>query len=60
MNFNIQTVAMYVFFVFDTNGLIKVVYPLKIYRYIKVHGPRCLVQVLHPPQKFERPPFWNG
>jgi hypothetical protein len=18
------------------------------------------VQVLHPPQKFERPPFWNG
>jgi hypothetical protein len=22
--------------------------------------PRWLVQVLHPPQKFERPPFWNG
>jgi hypothetical protein len=21
---------------------------------------RLLVQVLHPPQKFERPPFWNG
>jgi hypothetical protein len=20
----------------------------------------CLVQVLHPPQKSERPPFWNG
>jgi hypothetical protein len=22
--------------------------------------PRWLVQVLHPPQKFERPPFWNA
>jgi hypothetical protein len=22
--------------------------------------PRWMVQVLHPPQKFERPPFWNG
>jgi hypothetical protein len=22
--------------------------------------PRWLVQVLQPPQKFERPPFWNG
>jgi hypothetical protein len=22
--------------------------------------PRWLVQVLHPHQKFERPPFWNG
>jgi hypothetical protein len=22
--------------------------------------PRWLVQVLHPPQKCERPPFWNG
>jgi hypothetical protein len=22
--------------------------------------PRWLVQVLHPSQKFERPPFWNG
>jgi hypothetical protein len=21
---------------------------------------RCLVQLLHPSQKFERPPFWNG
>jgi hypothetical protein len=22
--------------------------------------PRWLVQVLHPPQKYEYPPFWNG
>jgi hypothetical protein len=22
--------------------------------------PCSLVQVLHPPLKFERPPFWNG
>jgi hypothetical protein len=44
-------------FVSDKNGHIKVVHPLKIYQYIKV--PRWLVQVLHPPQKFERPPFWN-
>jgi hypothetical protein len=35
MNFNIQTAAMFVFFVFDKNGLIK----MKIYQYTKFHGP---------------------
>jgi hypothetical protein len=39
MNFNIQTAAMFVFFVFDKNDLIKVVLPLKIYQYANVHGP---------------------
>jgi hypothetical protein len=39
MNFNIQMAAMFVFFVFDKNGLIKIVYPLKIYQYTKFHGP---------------------
>jgi hypothetical protein len=39
MNFNIQTAAMFVFFVFDKNGLIKVVHTLKIYQYTKFHGP---------------------
>jgi hypothetical protein len=33
---------------------------LKIYQYTKFHDPRWLVQVLHLPQKFERPPFCNG
>jgi hypothetical protein len=34
MNFNIQTAAMFVFFVFDKNF-----HPLKIYQYTKFHGP---------------------
>jgi hypothetical protein len=38
----------------------KVVHPLKAYYNTKFHGPTLLVQMLHPPQKFERPPFWNG
>jgi hypothetical protein len=38
--------------------LLKAVHPLKVYQNIKLHGPR-LVQVLRPPQKSERPPFWN-
>jgi hypothetical protein len=34
-----------------------------LWRSISIHNfivPRWLVQVLHPPQKFERPSFWNG
>jgi hypothetical protein len=60
MNFNIQTAAMFVFFVSDKNGLLKVVHPLKIYQYTKFHGPTLTGAILHPPQKFERPLFWNG
>jgi hypothetical protein len=62
MNFNIQTAAMFVFLVFDKNGLIKSCssfadLSVSIQNFMV---PRWLVQVLHPPQKFERPPFWNG
>jgi hypothetical protein len=60
MNFNIQTAAMFVFF-FYKNGLIKSCSSfedLSVYNIFMV--PRWLVQVLHPSQKFERPPFWNG
>jgi hypothetical protein len=40
MNFNIQTAAMFVFFLFLTKmGLLKVVHPFKIYQYTKFHGP---------------------
>jgi hypothetical protein len=39
MNFNIQLASMFVFFVFDKNGLIKIVHPLKIYQYTKFHFP---------------------
>jgi hypothetical protein len=39
MNFKIQTAAMFVFFVFDKNGLLKVIHCLKIYQYTKLHGP---------------------
>jgi hypothetical protein len=61
MNFNIQTAAMFKFFVFDKNGLIKKLFIL--WRSIGIQNfmvPRLLVKVLHPPQKFERPPFLNG
>jgi hypothetical protein len=35
---------MFVFFVFDKNGLVilKVVHPLKIYQYTKFHGPTLI------------------
>jgi hypothetical protein len=39
--------------------LLKVVHPLKIYQHTKCHSA-TLVEVLHPPQNFECPPFWNG
>jgi hypothetical protein len=40
MNFNIQTAAMFVFFLFFTKMvLLQVVHPLKIYQYTKFHGP---------------------
>jgi hypothetical protein len=40
MNINIQTAAMFVFFLFLTKIiLLKVVHPLKIYQYTKFHGP---------------------
>jgi hypothetical protein len=39
MNFNIQTAAMFVFFVFEKMVLLKVVHPLKIYQYTKFHVP---------------------
>jgi hypothetical protein len=61
MNFNIQTAAMFVFVVFDKNSLIKSrssFEDLSVFQNLMV--PRWLVQVLHPPQKYERPPFWNG
>jgi hypothetical protein len=61
MNFNIQTAAMFVFFVFNKNGLIKSCSSfadLSVYKIFMV--PHWLVQVLHPPQKFERPPFCNA
>jgi hypothetical protein len=38
--------------------LLKVFRPLKIIKHFIV--PRRLVQILNPPQKFERQPFWNG
>jgi hypothetical protein len=37
MNFNIQTAAMFVFFVFDKDGLIKNCSPLE--DHTKFHGP---------------------
>jgi hypothetical protein len=60
MNFNIQTTAMFVFFVFDKNGLIKSCSSFGDISMQNFMVPRWLVQVLHPPQKFEHAPFWNG
>jgi hypothetical protein len=59
-NFNIQTAAMFVFFVLTKMVLLKVVHPLKIISIQNFMVPRWPVQVLYPPQNFERPPFWNG
>jgi hypothetical protein len=40
MNINIQTAAMFVFFLFLTKMVsLKVVHPLKIYQYTEFHGP---------------------
>jgi hypothetical protein len=39
---------------------LNVVHSLKIYHNTKFHGPTLTGQILHPPQKFECPPFWNG
>jgi hypothetical protein len=55
MNFNNQLAAMFVFFVSDKNCLIKRSISIQNFMF-----PRWLMQVLHPSQKFERPPFWNG
>jgi hypothetical protein len=33
---------------------------LKISQHKNCMIPRWLVQVLHPPQEFETPPFWNS
>jgi hypothetical protein len=61
MNFNIQTAAMFVFFCFWQKWSYEKLFIL--WREISIQNfmaPRWLMQVLHPPQKFERPPFWNG
>jgi hypothetical protein len=61
MNFNIQTAAMFVFFCFWQKCSYWKLFIL--WRSISIQNfmvPRWMVQVLHPPQKFERPPFWNG
>jgi len=50
---------MFPFFVFRKSGLIKSC-PLKIYQNTKFHGPTLTGASFNPPQKFERPPFWNG
>jgi hypothetical protein len=57
MNFNIQTAAMFVFLVFDKNGLIKSCLSFEDVSVQNFIVPRWLVQVFHAPQKFERPPF---
>jgi hypothetical protein len=49
-NFKFQPPSTFVFF-FHKNGL---VHPLKMYHFIESHW---LVQLLHLPQEFERPPF---
>jgi len=39
---------------------LEVVRPFKTYQHTNFIAPRCLVEVLHPPKRFERPPFWNS
>jgi hypothetical protein len=59
-NFNIQTAAMFVFFVFDKNGLIKSCSSFEDLSVYKISWSHVEVKILHPPQKFKHPPFWNS
>jgi hypothetical protein len=61
MNFNIQTAAMFVFVCFWQKWSYWKLFIL--WRSLCIQNfmaPRWLVQVLHPPQKFERSPSWNA
>jgi hypothetical protein len=61
MNFNIQTAAMFVFFVFWQKWSYWKLFIL--WRSISIEHfmvPRWQVQVLYPSQKFEHSPFWSG
>jgi hypothetical protein len=60
MNFNIQTAAMFIFFVFDKNCLIKSCSSFEDLSVHKISWSHVDVQVLLPPQNFERPPFLNA
>jgi hypothetical protein len=60
MNFNIQTAAMFVFFVLDKNGLVKSYSSFEDLSVYKIHCPTLTGAVLYPLQKFERPLFCNG
>jgi hypothetical protein len=61
LNFNHPPCRAYPFFVFSQK---RSHYKLLIlWRSIRIQNSmvlRWLVQVLHPPQNFEHPPFWNG
>jgi hypothetical protein len=59
MHFNFKP-PPWSFFCCCKSGAIKVVYPLKIFSIQNFMVSLCLVTVLHPSQRFERPPFWNG
>jgi hypothetical protein len=61
MNFNIQTAAMFVFFVFDKNGLIKSCSSfedLSVYKISWSHVDWCKF-CIHL-RNLKWPPFWNG
>jgi hypothetical protein len=60
MNFNIQLAAIFVVFVFDKNGLLKVVHPLKIYQYTKFHSPTLTSASFASTSKVWSLAFWNG
>jgi hypothetical protein len=61
MNFNIQTAAVFVFFLFLTKTLLlKVVHPLKLYQYTKFHGPTLTGASFASTSEVWSSPFWNG
>jgi hypothetical protein len=60
VNLKFQPPAIFTFFGFRKCTLIK---SCSSFKDLSAHNsmvPRWLVQFLHPPQKFERPPFCNG
>jgi hypothetical protein len=61
VNFKFQPPAMFVFFAFLKRGLIKTC--SFFWRSIRIQNLMMrlwLVNILHAPQEFKSPPFWNG
>jgi len=60
MNFNFQPPFMFLFFIFHIKCITKCCSSFERCASLHFMVQRLLVQLSHPPQKFEHPPFWYG